>query len=418
MAYKGTGSSFNEDWNATTQGKPDIFIEEWLKPAMTEIFLEESPFAKELNKAGTVASLAPSWQTRQGYPERLTATMASGDGLTGTVVFSGTFNGAAITAELLAQVLRKGSVLQKIENGTIVQAKITQAAPIASLTATIAKHGGTTLTADTAVTEYLIMSPSWADTRGIEQPTSLPRKREHTFTQIFRGEVEVTDTDQNLDEKLVTNPLQQQVEMVLMRMAREKAAAFINGRPVSDGAGGWYTGYDTNEPYMAGLLWWAEYAQTNESNPLIYVDCDNQALTAEMIKELAHQLYLTELAKIERSRYQVWGHPTTMRYKERFQEAFRRTDAKTTKVGFDNNTIDLEGVEVPFKSDRLIPETYVVLAPMADLSYGPFKNGTKRKKVETDDFSEQWMIKEHIYGLLPENPRHIGVLYNVRPYSD
>jgi hypothetical protein len=60
----------------------------------------------------------------------------------------------------------------------------------------------------------------------------------------------------------------------------------------------------------------------------------------------------------------------------------------------------------------------VALAPMAQLSYGPFKNGTKRKWVETDDFSKQCMIKEHIYGLLPENPRHIGILYNVLPYSD
>lgn len=417
MGYIGTGSSFNEYWNATAQGKPDIFIEEWLKPYMTEVFIEQSKFGKEVKKGQTVATLAPSWQTQQDYPDRLTATMASADGLTGTVVFSGTFNGAAISSELLAQVLRHGSILQKIESGTIVQASITQAAPIASLTATIACHGGTTLTADTTATEYQIMAPSWADTRGIEQPTSLPRKREHTFSQIFRGEVEITDTDQNLDEKLITNPLDRQVKMVVARMAREKAAAMITGRPVWDtGTSAWLTGYDTAEPYMAGIQWWAEYAQTNQANPLIYVDCDNQALTPRMLKDLAHNLYMTEMADLSKN-YQIWGNPTTMRYTEAFEEAYIQTTPDRKVVGFEKNAIMLEGEQVPFKSDRLFPPTFVYLLPMSNLSYGPFKNGTKRKKVETNDFSEQWMIKDHVTGLLPENPRHIGVLYNIREYG-
>ena len=418
MGYKDTGLDFNQYWHATAQGKPDIFIEEWLKPTLTEIFLEESPFAKEIKKAAQVATLSPTWQTQQGYPEVLKAVMTTANGTTGTVVFEGYFNGEAITAALLAQVLRKGSVLQKVEDGTFVQAKITQAAPIASLTATIAAHAGTTLTSDGAAVEYLIMAPSWADTRGIEQPTNLPRKREHTFSQIFRGEVEITDTDQNLDEKLITNPLDRQVKMVLQRMAREKAAAFINGRPVSDGAGGWYTGYDVAEPYMAGVIWWAEYAQAKQANPNTWVDCDNQPLTERMLEDLFHNLALQELAKIGPSRFQIWGHPTTMRYTKRFQEAYRQISGTDTTVGFMNKAINVEGVDVEFHGDRLIPPSIILGCPMGDLSYMPFKNGTKRKMVATDDFSEQWMIKDHTVGLLPENPRHIGVLTRVRPFTE
>jgi hypothetical protein len=346
--------------------------------------------------------------------------MTSADGLTGTIVFSETFNGDTITAELLAQVLRKGSVIQKVENGTVVQAKITQAAPIASLTATIAKHGGTTLTADTAVTEYLIMAPSWADTRGLEQPTSLPRKREHTFTQIFRGEVEISDTDQNLAEKLITNPLEDQIKLVALRMAQEKAAAFINGRPVWDtGTSTWLTGYDTNEPYMAGLIWWAlTYVQAQEANPLICIDCNGQAPTERNLEDLAHNLTMSELAKIGSQGYQVWGHPTTMRYTKKWQEAYRRTDEKTDVVGYRNKSIILEGSEIDFADDLYFPESMIALAPMNDLSYGPFKNGTKRKRVENDAFIEQTMIKEHLYGLMPKNPRQIGLLYNVLPFNE
>ena len=418
MAYQGD-LEFLQHWEARDTGSIDMILE-WIKDYAVEVLLEESKFAKMVKRGGEIPTLEPSWVTQYPFPRQVKAQVITGDGgTTYTVTFSGKFNGDTLTTDLLKQIISKNSRIQKTYAGLPVQWIISDSA-IDGLTLDCKPFGGTTPHVDGSATVYDLGSPPDKDTNDFEQPQGLPRRIDHTFTQRYRRRVEITDTDRNIRDKVIKDPFQRKVEANIKDMAHEVAWDLINARPQTiDGGTTWLSGYDIEDPTMAGLLWWAQVkGKALDSNTDVFVDCSAAPFTPFMCWDLAHHLRTDRLTNFGDGKWILLMHPTTMRYTQFWEEEYRRTDPKRTTVGFSNTAIHAEGIDIEFVDDLKCPQEIVFLVDVTDLEYGPFKGAAMRRKdVSTGGWYTQSIIGQHLYGLIPENYAEIGVLYNLKKFS-
>lgn len=418
MGFAGTNLTFQEYWESTSTGRVAYINEEFLRDYILEVTYEQSPIYAAINKAaGEFGTLAPRFQTREGYPRKLLGRVTGAGPY--AITFSGSvLHGTTLTTNLLQQFVVKNTILQKEVDGEIVEIKLSE--DPTTLSVVCAFSGGTTPTVDDAPIYWDIVSTPWSDKTDFKTPSAVPRRQEHTFTQIFRAHLQITQTDKNLREELVTDPFEDQFKIRMQAMAEEKARAVVRMSPrTDDGGTTWLTGYDTDEPQMAGLAWWVRYAQAQFANPLTDLDAGTTPLTGLMLKNVMHSLVNDELAPQNTAGYVVVGNPTTMRYVESFEEEYLQiTKSDDVTGGRIIRSILLNGQETAFAADNNVPESHIYVMPASQLELGHFRGGAPyREKMGKTGPYDQWMVYEHIVGLIPKNPRWIGRVKNVKPFT-
>jgi hypothetical protein len=416
MGFAGTNLTFQEYWESTDTGRLAYIDEEFLRDYILEVTYEQSPIYAAIGKAGEFATLAPTFQTREGYPARLYGQVTGADPY--AITFSGkVMHGVTLTTNLLQQFAVKNTILQKEVDGEIIEIKLSE--DPTSLTVVCTFNGGSSPTVDAGPIWWDLVSTPWSDKTDFKTPSAVPRRIEHTFSQIFRAHLQITQTDKNLKERHVTDPFEDQFKLRMNAMADEKARALIRMSPVTeDGGTTWLTGYDVDEPQMAGILWWIRYAQAQFANVNTDLDANTTPLTGEMLKNVMHSLVNDELAPQNTAGYVVFGNPKTMRYVERFEEEYLQISKSDDVIGQNKTAIMLNGQPTAFGVDRYIPESQVLILPTDTLECGHFKGGAPfREKMGKLGPYEQWLVYEHVMGLLPKNPRWIGRVKNVKPFS-
>jgi hypothetical protein len=417
MGFAGTNLTFQEYWESTDTGRVAYINEEFLRDYIQEVTYEQSAIYAAIGKsAGEFGTLAPRFQTREGYPRKLLGRVTGSDPY--AITFSGSvMHGTTLTTNLLQQFVVKNTILQKEVDGEIYEIKLSE--DPTSLSVVCAASGGTSMVVDDAPIWWDIVATPWSDKTDFKTPSAVPRRQEHTFTQIFEAHLQITQTDKNLREQLVTDPFEDQFKLKMNGMADEKARAVIRMSPVTeDGGTTWLTGYDTDEPQMAGLNWWMRYAQTRFANPYIDLDAGGEPLNGKMLKNVMHSLVNDELSPQGTAGYIVVGNATTMRYVETFEEEYLHITKSDDVIGRNISGILLNGEETPFATDNNVPESHVYILPAAQIELGHFRGGAaQRKKIETAGMYDQWTVYEHIVGLIPKNPRWIGRVKNVKSFS-
>lgn len=393
-----------------------LYIDRWIDTKLTLIQRAESRFLKALKKGPTVDSTSPEWMQQRGYPRTITAQATGGN----TITFSGKFNGQNMTAALMKQVIRQYTVLQKRVAGVTYQVQISDS-DFTDLAVSAVAYGNTSWANDNAPIEYRIISQPASDDREFAHPTFLPRAMLKTFTQVFERDFNINLTEQKERQHLIKDPTEHQITMILRSIKDEQADVVFNGRPYWDVGTSAYLGMrsGTSRPTMPGVLWWIEYAQSQEANTAIWYDAGGEALTEDMINKVVSSLEQTEDADLGTGRWEGWTSYKVRPYINEFEDERRRTTRQEKTAGSRITNIETDrGLTLPVDDDVVIPDDIFFIAPMDTIEWGDFKDDPIRRSPIPSNSARilRWQIHGQNYGTKPDNPRWLGGIYNIAPH--
>jgi hypothetical protein len=404
--------SFMEQWNLDSAASRQ-FIQRYIDEFWRLITYKESKIISALSKGKEVAAVEIEGMMQRGYPRYIKAQCTT-EGQTHYVTFSGTINGVTLDADMLNQLMGQYSIVQKIASGVVHQVQVTQAAPFSSLKCTAAAYGGTAWADDGSAITYLLQGQPQNDTDDFKEPRALPRQMIKTYTHTFKRHVEMTYIRQKLAQYGVQDELLHQVNMHLRDMKDELARALVYDIPKNETTTP-LSALATPASTMRGILAWTAWNQVQEANTLIYVDAGGAPLDPDMLDAIARNGVLTEQWTLDRGDYQIMMHGNTRMDTHDWQQRFRRTTGDETKVGFHNKTIELkEGQEMELVADDLIDPSLCFMLPTKEMQWGYFEGDTFRRDLQNMNARyKQWMIHGTTWGVLPTNPRAIGLIYNL-----
>lgn len=411
------GLEFDDLFNATTTGRSDL-IDEWMRDYVVETTYEQSAFMKAIGKGkGGMQTFEPGQVKQMPFMRTCMAAVNDAGGGNYTMTFA-TINGEAVDADLLRQYVGYNRVLETTDSTTGAAIQVVLTADTVAATMTCAAYANTAIAsiADSVNREFNFgTKPGWV-TEDFGQPVDLPREIEHTYTGRFRRYIQITEDEKIMRDKVQYDSLEKRVRLALDDLALEKAWVMMNGRPRYEN-GAYVSGYKTNKPSMPGIRWWAE--QGADSAGEIYVNCNNQPLTPEMIKTGLLNLRRKRFANFDRGKWAIWFDPVTRQYADDWEKAYKDKRWDDATVGVENNQYRYRGRDYNFMEDMQWPANCVGIFDSSALTHGNMKNGEmKRKKHENQGVEyEQWSIYEHCWGLLPEYTGQILWFYNIRTYG-
>ena len=387
----------------------DVFISE-----------AESDVLSMLKKGSELSVAVKRWMEEEQYPGRLTAQATSSTNLrfTGTVLGTSLSSVTTTGTEVLEQVLREGTILYRESDG--VQAEIQSVAGLSGgsyYDATVTGYGNTTITTDSAATDWTVLSSPWNDLRDVEDPRSLDRAFRKVGSQIFEESFRIPKTRKVLAMEKVPDEAEHQIAALLKKMRRELGRVVLHSRPRYSG-GSYLWGMDeTQTPTMAGLYFWPEYVQSERSNTEIYIDASSQPLEKVNIDNLLKGMWLSEGANFMSGDWKIVVHPDVARQIGEFDESYRRMtqDSKTVGYGVEKFfSVDL-GKEFPIVSDPYALPTKLMVADFAEFEYGYVKDDAMdRKEIATKGRYWEWMLSFQAWGVMVRRPRQtIGTIYSL-----
>jgi hypothetical protein len=318
--------------------------------------------------------------------------------------------GKDINTESVRKVLRPGTILERPSDG--VQAKVLS---VDGLTATVEPYGNTILSDDASAVSWDIISEVWSDYRDASDPRSLDRIFREVGTQIHAETFEIPKTRKNTQYEVVANEVQHQTQALLDKLRRQLAYAVLRSRPYHDGSNYVY-GNKTEEPTMCGICTWPTITQAEFTNPNVYVNKNNVALTKQDLDDLAKNLWLDENADFNQGDWHLVCHPLTHQYIHDFDISYRRMDKEDKAVGFQVDQFDSKiGKTFPILPDRYMRPDSLILVNFAKMEYGYFAGDKlSRKEIPTQGRYQRWLISFQTYGVVARNPRaNIGMIYGL-----
>ena len=399
---------FEEAWNLDSAASRK-FIQRWIDKEWTFIQQKEAKILQRLKEGPMIASLEPEWIQQRGYPRTVKAVASGGT----TMTFSGYVNGTAITAELLHQIVQTGTILQKRESGVTKQFQITDT-NFDDLAVSASVYGNTVWSNDNSgAVDYLILPAPGKDKDAFLYPTALPRDILQTYTTIFKRHVESHFQRRKLAQYAIGDEFLHQVELHMRALKDDIQLACLYDRPYYSAA--YKSAMQVEGTTLGGILWWCEYMQTQQANTTTYVDAGGEPLNQTMLDKLGRNLVKTEQANLDRGGYEIWMHGDTFGAVQDFEKDFRRKSAEDKHVGFQVDTITLkEGAEMKILADDIILPDICLMIPTKTIEHGYFQDDTvRRDRVNVDPRFEQWLIHCSKWGMKPDNPRWIGLIYNL-----
>jgi hypothetical protein len=169
MEMANTPPSFSELWSLNTEeGRQKV--NRIILAGIDRTQNERSMFAGKIRNGPTIDQEFVTWLDERDYPRSVQASLA-----TNTLTFSGNLFGSAITAVTILQIIRVGTILERVSDG--VQVEVTDIAGLATTPwdCTVVVHGGTTLSDDSEATEWTIEGELWTDLTDATNPRALDR---------------------------------------------------------------------------------------------------------------------------------------------------------------------------------------------------------------------------------------------------
>jgi hypothetical protein len=365
----------------------------------------ESDVLSKIKTDRPASSPVIQWMEEWGYPSNITAQLTGN-----TMAFTGHLFGKSVTPDVVAKVIREGTILERPNGGC--QVKVSS---LDGLSASVTAYGNTSLSDDTGPSPWDIISEVWSDYRDASDPRSLDRVFREVGTQIFAETFKIPKTRKNTQYQFVACEAEHQIVSLLGKLRRQLAYAVLRSRPFHNGSQFIY-GDKTDEPTMCGLCTWPILTQSELSNPNVYVNKDGQILAKADLDNLVRQLWLDEHADYNTGDWCIVCHPTTHQFIHDFDISHRRSEKKETGVGFRVEEFHSKiGKTFPIVSERYMRPGVLTVVNLAAFAYGYFADDAlERNEIPTQGRYQRWLISFQTYGVVARNPRaNIGMIYGL-----
>lgn len=356
------------------------------------------------------------WGEAKGYP---TSVSLSLDASGGEVTFYGPIMGKTITADLIKQCVREGTILQdELNKGVIRIDDVSGLAGSAPFTATYTAHGGTDASIATHATgrEYRIIAEGWTDLRDMDDARGLGRDTRKVGCQIFAEQFLMPKTRKNTAYEFVANEFSYQVDELINKMRRQLGYAIIRGVPAVNVSGSPIYGDEAEETFMCGLSSWPRFLQAEESNTDVYVDAGSQEIDKFMLSNLMRAMQLTEFANFDRGNWGLMVHPVQKAYIDLFDEGMRRSTPDAKFAGYEVTKILVNGKWIPVIEDQYMLPDEAIPVDFSQCEYGYYANDQmNRDLMGKKGRYEEWLISFQAYGVVLRNARKsIGKIYGLK----
>lgn len=410
----GTGASYIQDfmklWEQSGQAAERKIAKE-LQTGLDEYVQAQSDVLSKIKVGPQVSVPVVRWLEERGYPTHITALW---DGTT-SLTISGYVFGQAVSAVLLRNVIRVGTILERPSDG--VQLKVSSVAGIedgSPFVATVAAYGNTSGSADGGAIEWDIISEVWYDYKDADNPRALDRYWREVGTQIHAETFEIPKTRKNTKYEVVSNEVEHQISALLGKLRRQLAYAVLRSLPYYDSGVKW--GDQTQESTMLGICNWPATLQGELANTDVYVNKSSVALTKDDLDDLARNLWLDEHADFNSGDWWIVCDPITHQYIQDFDITYRRIERDDKGVGFHVETFESKiGKSFPVMAERYMRTGTLMMVNLSKCSYGYFNNDRmERKEIATAGRYQRWLISLQTYGVVFRNPRsNIGFIYGL-----
>jgi len=409
-------------WQQSDQTSERL-MQKFLLEGLDTIVQADCDVLSRIKVGKQIATPVVRWVEEQSYPTGLYGqftgtnlfTVSEAQTLMG-LDFSLVGSTDAMIGEVLNQVLRSGTILERTSDGA--QIKLGSCALIRDLatpfTAVAATYGNSPTTADTTDTYWEIISEVWSDYKDADESRSLTRTFREVGTQIHSETFEIPKTRKNTKYEIVADEVEHQIAELLDKMRRQLAYSCLRSRPYY--ATTYKYGNQVEESTMCGLTSWAAIIQGEAANADIYVNAATAEITKTMLDDLSKAMWLEENANFNRGTWVIICHPNVHKYIQDFDAQYRRKTEDSKRAGFYVDTIDVAiGKSLPVIADRYMRPDVLHIVNLDSLSYGYFANDKiDRKELATQGRYQRWLISFQTYGLVARKPRqNIGTIYGL-----
>jgi hypothetical protein len=349
------------------------------------------------------------WFTeRYWYEPKVTALW---DGSTDLTI-SGTLLGAAVTADSIKSHIRVNTVVERVSDGVQL---LVSAVNYTTKVATVATHGNTSGSADSAAVEYEVLAPMDSDYHTDHQPKSLDTTQRSVGTQIFTETFEWPHSWAHTDFENIKDNVSDQVEKIVWDMRNKLAKAVIRGRPVYDS--GWVWGDEQQKSSMGGLYWWAEYMNSLSAKTNTYVNVTDP-LSPDIIDKLWFYLKKEEWANDKKGKWIILCDKSQAYHISEFEEERREMGYDRKEVGYQVTKFRTkDGKVLPVVIDDHCRPGVLNIVDTTSLEWGYYKGDKPwTKELATQNRTNRRLITFQAGGLIARRPRQIGMIYGLPEY--
>ena len=386
-------------------------MQKLLLTGLDTVMEESSTLASRIKREGLVANPRVRWMEEVQYGQAVTAQLA-----TATLTITGYLQQAAVSQESIMRHIRVGTRLIRESDGVI--AKVSAITGITDGSApwacTVAGYGNTSLSDDSGPVTWRIVDEPFKDSTQVTDTRQLDRSFRDCGTQIWAESFEIFHTRKNTKYELIKNDPEHQLSALMDKMKMQLSNAMIHSLPYYDS--GWKYGDEVEDPTMTGLWGWAIIPQGQMANTNVYVNKSSAILVKEDLDDIVRNLWIDEHADYDKGSWIIACHPNVHAVIADWGDPYIRTERKDKGVGNSVKFFDSKiGKQFELVPDRYMLPGRVFVMNTDAFSYG-YYNGDEpwRKKLETQDRNERWLITFQTYGLVARKPRqNIAALYNV-----
>lgn len=345
------------------------------------------------------------FQTRYWYDPRATALWDGSTDLT----FSGYLRQAAITADLLKTHVRINTVLERRSDGVQL---LVSAINYTTKVATVATHGNTSGSADSAATTYDILAPMDSDYHTDHQPKSLDTTEYDVGGQIFTETFEYPTTWKNTKFENIVDNVSDQVEKITWDMRNKLAKAILRGYPVYDS--GWVWGTSKQKSSMGGVYWWVARMNAVKAMTNTYLNVTTP-LSPDDLDKLWYYMKYDEWVKPNKGNWIILCDESVAFHIGEFDEERRDLDYGAKTVGYEVTAFKTRsGKKLPVVVDEHCRPGTLLILDTSCLEWAYHKGDEPwTKELATQNRTNLRLITFQAMGAICRRPRQVGMIYGV-----